>query len=148
VLLLGTERKLVYVYSQNEKPSTGCSGAAVITVAVWSLTAETIEQSQSAAQQYKQHHGTHRQAGIVPTNSTTVMDQYGTYKNLKAMIKISVEKSVLDGGYGWIENVWGLWHSVCHTVSQAQVFMLETLFEHYIQNSLQVNFELATQHCY
>jgi len=148
VLLLGTERKLVYIYSQNEKPSTGCSGAAVITVAVWSLTAETVEQSQSAAQQYKQHHRTHRQAGIVPTDSTTVMDQYGTYKNLKAMIKISVEKSALDGGYGWIENVRGLGHCVCHTVSQAWVLTLETLFEHYMQNSIQVSSELATQHCY
>jgi len=92
---------LVCAYSQNEKPSTGRPGTAVITIAVWSLTAETVEQSQSAAQQYKQHYGTHRQAGIVPTDSIKGTDQHGTYiKNLKAMIKISVEKFVLDGGFG------------------------------------------------
>lgn len=43
------KQKSVCVYSQNEKSSTGCSGAAVITVAVWSLAAETVEQSQCAA---------------------------------------------------------------------------------------------------
>ena len=35
-----------------------------------------------------------------------------------------------------------------HMVSPTQVFMLETSFKHYMQNLLQVNFELATQHCY
>jgi hypothetical protein len=91
---------MVYVYSQNEKPSTSCYGAAVITIAIWSLTAETVEQSQCAAQQYKQHDRTDRQASIVPTDSITETDQHGTHKNLKAMINRSVEKSVLDGGYG------------------------------------------------
>jgi len=91
---------LVCIYSQYEKPSTGCFGAAVITIAIWPLTAETVEQSQSAAEQYKQHYRTHRQASIVPTDSITEMDHHGTYKNLKSMMKISVEKSVLDGGLG------------------------------------------------
>jgi hypothetical protein len=60
---------MVYVYSQNEEPSTSCSGAAVIAVAIRSLATETVEQSQSAAQQYQQHYGTHRQTGVVPSDS-------------------------------------------------------------------------------
>lgn len=35
------------------------------------------------------------------------------YKNLKAIIKISVEKFVLECGFGWLKNVRGLGHHVC-----------------------------------